>query len=291
MPAMPEMPEATTIVDRTYRRVVPMNPPYIALLDRIHRHLVPRTYVEIGVLHGHTLALALPGTTAIGVDPAPSVIYPLQRRTRVFKETSDDFFDRHDLSALLGGQPLDLAFIDGMHHFEFALRDLINLERYATADTTILVHDCYPFDEVTAARERTTKKWSGDVWKLIVCLKQWRPDLRIAVVDVAPTGLGVVRGLDASSTVLSDHYDEIVASYLALPFDSVAGDAKRTTLNGIPSDWDTVRALLPARRLRQANVHGLAARRAAGAVWWSVRGAPARHAAAKAARRAQPQTS
>ena len=44
--------------------------------------------------------------------------------------TSDDFFASHDLAQVLGGRPVDLAYIDGMHQFEFALRDFMNLERY-----------------------------------------------------------------------------------------------------------------------------------------------------------------
>jgi hypothetical protein len=34
--------------------------------------------------------------------------------------------------ALLGGLPVELGFIDGMHLFEFALRDFMNLERLCT---------------------------------------------------------------------------------------------------------------------------------------------------------------
>ena len=144
----------------------------------------------------------------------------MRRRTRIFRQTSDEFFAQHDLTRLFGGLPVDLAFIDGMHHFEYALRDFMNLERFSNAASTILIHDCLPIDETTADRERSTNVWSGDIWRLILLLREWRPDLRVSVVDSGPTGLGLVRGLDPASSVLRDHYDEIVAQYLSLPYRS-----------------------------------------------------------------------
>src|ERR1700733_3093946 len=101
---------------------------YHQILRRIHQHLRPGTYVEIGIEAGDTLALAAPGTLVIGIDPRPRLSYPLAEGVRIFPSTSDEFFAQHDLSAELGRRPLDLSFIDGMHLFEFALRDFINLE-------------------------------------------------------------------------------------------------------------------------------------------------------------------
>jgi hypothetical protein len=214
--------------------------------------------------------LALPGTRCIGVDPEPQVAFPLPRGTRIFHQTSDDFFAGNDLHTLFDGTPLDLAFIDGMHQFEFALRDFINLERYAGHRTTVLVHDCLPVDEVTAARERTTDFWSGDIWRLILLLRRWRPDLAVAVADRGPTGVGVITRLDPSSTVLTDHYEEIVAEYLALPYsalddgstDGRTGASKAEQLNVVPGDWTAVAHLLPSEPFRRTNLTLLKAVRA-----------------------------
>ena len=206
------------LVDRIYRRCLKPDLPYYDAMDLVHRHLVPRTYVEIGVATGRTLRLALPGTACVGIDPAPRLERPAAAGQQIFAQTSDDFFATHDLGAVLGGAPMDLAFIDGMHHFEFALRDFMNLERASHPDTTVLIHDCLPQSEEGAARERSTVLWSGDVWRLIVALREWRPDLGVAVADWGPTGLGVVRGLDRRSTVLADRYDEIVERLLAMPY-------------------------------------------------------------------------
>jgi len=193
-------------------------PHYLKILERLHRRLKPATYVEIGVSSGMALALAGPETQAIGIDPRPRIQHPLSARTRVFTETSDAFFAGRDLTGELGGRPVDLAFIDGMHRFEFALRDFMNLEQHCRPGATILVHDCYPLDERSATRERHATFWSGDVWRSIVALKRYRPELRIATLAVPPTGLGVIRCLDPASRVLAERYDEVVADVLAMDY-------------------------------------------------------------------------
>jgi hypothetical protein len=251
------------LVDRIYRRCVKPGLPYYDAMDLIQQHLVPRTYVEIGVATGRTLTLALPGTACVGIDPQPRLEHALRPGQEVFAQTSDDFFATHDLGSVLGGAPLDLAFIDGMHLFEFALRDFVNLERASHPDTTVLIHDCLPESEEGAARERTTVLWSGDVWRLIVLLREWRPDLEVSVVDWAPTGLGVVRGLDRRSTVLADHYDEIVAQYLAMPYRALDDGTMAEQLHQVPGTWDALRATLPDHPYRSGSVELLKARRAA----------------------------
>ena len=116
------------------------------LLDRIHCHLLPRTYVEVGVSTGKSLGLALPGTIAVGIDPEPKIRFAIDKSAEIFAEGSDDFFERHDLRQVLRGNDLDLAFVDGMHLFEYALRDFFHLERFSHAESTIMFHDCKPFD-------------------------------------------------------------------------------------------------------------------------------------------------
>src|SRR5690606_25190786 len=91
---------------------------YLTVLSRLHEHLRPRTYVEIGVFRGKSMQLVRPETTAIGVDPEPRLDAPLPPNARLFVETSDAFFER-DVRAELGGLPVDFAFIDGMHRFEY----------------------------------------------------------------------------------------------------------------------------------------------------------------------------
>lgn len=216
---------------------------YLHLLQRIHKHLEPHTYLEIGVAEGDSITLAGKGTLAIGIDPNPLLKRSLRPSVRVFRETSDEFFAKYNVKAELRGRPLDLAFIDGMHRFEYVLRDFINVESHCHSTSTVLIHDCYPLNEITAARDRVTRFWSGDVWKLVVCLKKYRPDLRIRVLAAPPTGLCVIRGLDRKSTVLRELLDALYQEFVPLPYSMLEPD-KRTALNLVTGDWNTMRRLL-----------------------------------------------
>jgi tetratricopeptide (TPR) repeat protein len=222
---------------------------YLDQLRRIHEALKPRTYLEIGVFKGQSLRLANPRTRAIGIDPAPQLEHPPGPRQTVHAIASDDFFVRHDIIAELGGERVELAFIDGMHLFEYALRDFINIERLAKPDSIVLVHDCYPLDRQTSSRNCETLFWSGDVWRLIPLLKKYRPDLSVNVIAAPPTGLGIIRGLNPESNVLRDRMDEIVAEFMDLDYTTLEG-RKAETLNRYPNEWPRIAELLrPAASL------------------------------------------
>jgi hypothetical protein len=224
-------------------------PSHYEALDFIHARLLPRTYVEIGVNRGNSITLALPGTRVVGIDPEPRLRHPISRSTRIFPWASDTFFELWDLEEALGGRKVDLAFIDGMHLFEYALRDFANLERHCTPDSVIVLHDCLPANPRVAARKRPRRGWTGDVWKLAVCLRRYRADLQTTVLDVPASGLGVVRGLDPQSTVLHERRAEILRELLPLDLDTPLGrEAKR---NRVPGDWETLRSVLPARPYRR----------------------------------------
>jgi hypothetical protein len=229
-------------------------PHYRRTLDLVHTRLLPRTYAEIGVAGGGTLSLVLPGTAAVAIDPKPRIRRPVPRSAKVFSMTSDEFFAAHDLRRLLDDRPVDVGFIDGMHLFEFALRDFINLERHCGPDSVLLLHDCYPVSEAAASREHAESmgNWSGDVWKVIACLKEHRQDLDVSVADIRPSGLGIVTGLDPTSTVLADRFDEICRRYVPLEYGFLA-EGKEEKLNRVDGDPRTVLSLLPGRPYRRGS--------------------------------------
>jgi len=216
---------------------------YLEVLSAIHSHLRPRTYLEIGVETGQSIALARPETRAIGIDPEPEVKVQLGSRTSIVMTTSDDYFATRNVRADLEGLPIDLAFIDGMHRFEFALRDFVNIEKHATPLSTVLIHDCYPLNRLTAERERQTVFWSGDIWRLVLLLRKYRPDLSVNVIATAPTGLGMVRRLDPTSRVLGERLEEIEHEFLALDYSVLDAD-KPGILALYPNDWERIKAIL-----------------------------------------------
>lgn len=194
---------------------------YYDIFDLIHRKLTPKTYLEIGVAQGRSMALVRRGTTSVGVDPDTGDLERLFFRSlenvpQLFRMTSDDFFSSHNLPELLGQPTVDIAFLDGLHLFEQTLKDFFNVERFSRPDSMILIHDCLPVNAVVASRKRSSGFWLGDVWKIIPCLKAIRPDLDIVTLPVRPSGLAVVRNLDPSSRVLERQFSSITEHFNAL---------------------------------------------------------------------------
>src|SRR6516225_9125356 len=92
---------------------------YVEFLSRLHTYLKPKTYFEIGTLNGHTLALSK--CDSIAVDPSFRLEVDIATGKSVcllFQMTSDDFFAKYNPQVLLRST-IDMAFLDGMHWFEF----------------------------------------------------------------------------------------------------------------------------------------------------------------------------
>lgn len=187
---------------------------YMRFFRRLHESHVFDWYLEIGCRGGRILSLSRGKT--IGVDP----VFRLQTDVlgskpvlHLFQEESDAFFRKNSLKALKA--KLSVTFIDGMHLFEYALRDFMNTEANSDSNGVILLHDCYPFSHEMTTRDLTKlpKIWTGDVWKMVPILKEYRPDLELVALDAAPTGLLLVKNLRPDSKKLAEAYDNIVEQY------------------------------------------------------------------------------
>ena len=197
-------------------------PEYYYLLRELHLLLRPAHYLEIGVQYGESLCLAEPETQTIGIDPEPEIRHEPTANTTVFPEKSDDFFAARKKEDVLGNGVIDLAFIDGMHLFESVLDDFIHVERWAGPHTIVLIHDTVPADALSVKRERQTRFWTGDVYKFVLCLKEFRPDLKIYNLNIGPSGLCFVGNLNPASTVLSDRRSEIVNRFMDIEYSTIA---------------------------------------------------------------------
>ncbi|MDX2104180.1 MAG: class I SAM-dependent methyltransferase [Alphaproteobacteria bacterium] len=226
----PNIPEAHVGLSLARRP----GPDYRAWLARLHIALKPGVYVEIGVEAGRTFGLVQADTLAIGIDPAADVPR-LPVKGQVYRVTSEEFFASilPTLPAALqqATQHIDLAFIDGDHRFASALHDFIALEARMTPGGVIVLHDTWPLSQHTAQPERATGFYTGDVWKLVPCLRALRPDLQILTLAAPPTGLTVVTGLDRTSRVLQQRQAAVLAAYADLPYSAAVEQQLALTAN------------------------------------------------------------
>lgn len=196
---------------------------YLDFLGRFAPACGARSYFEIGVNIGKSLRkIDLP---SVGVDPQfmfRDDIMGAKPELHLFQTTSDTFFQTRNLKAFFP-EGVDLAFLDGMHLFEFLLRDLINTEKAMGPGGVIFLHDCLPINAEMTERERRPGQrrdvelkshWTGDVWKLIPILQHYRPDLEITFIDCPPTGLVMLRKLDPGSQTLGAAYDTIINQWM-----------------------------------------------------------------------------
>ena len=225
---------------------------YLVVLKHLHTVLSPNNYLEIGVNQGESMILTNSTTRAIGIDPVMRKnCRSLPNHIHLYTMTSDDFFAQMDLPSILDGQRLEMAFIDGMHLFEFALRDFIQVERHSDPRGIVLLHDTYPMDFVSASRKGVTGFWTGDVWKIIPCLKKYRPDLQIHTIAAVPSGLTIVQNLDPESRVLERHLHAIYDEFIYQNFMEFQQNMA-ATVHLFPADLDRI-----TRELLTGAIRGL----------------------------------
>jgi len=212
--------------------------PYLEFLQLLASRLSPRSYLEIGTRAGASLAQVK--CDAICVDPQfefGSGLALGRKRTLLYQMTSDEFFANNDPRAVFPGG-IDLAFLDGLHRFEYLLRDFIGTERCCHAGSIVLIHDCLPLNyrmaERTMRRDdaespETWDAWTGDVWRLLPIVKKYRPDLRVLLLDCPPTGLVALTNLDPTSDVLVRGYYRIVDEFSAEDLEQIGLDTVWST--------------------------------------------------------------
>ncbi|NVK53914.1 MAG: class I SAM-dependent methyltransferase [Flavobacteriaceae bacterium] len=170
------------------------------------------SYLEIGVRDGKTIS-KIKAKFKVGVDPAYQLKKELVLKElfklndfKLFKLTSDNFFVNKAKKVFPNG--IDVVFVDGLHNYDQSLRDVLNSLKFLNQNGFIVLHDCNPkgaaqaypikesYAEVVAQLqnggiEGWTGEWNGDVWKTIVHLRTFNPDLKVITID-SDQGLGVI---------------------------------------------------------------------------------------------------
>lgn len=181
-------------------------PDYVEMLRAIHSWKKPKAYLEIASGHNRTLALAECRTISIGRPQfiQNKDISSKQNPIFLFQMDSLEFFESSHAKDLFP-DPIDLAFLDGIHLCEVLLIEFLNVEKIAKPDSVIALHDCLPLEvgitgrNATLATPQDPKRrgwWLGDVWRTALFLKRNRPDLVIRAYAAPPTGLVCITGLD-----------------------------------------------------------------------------------------------
>jgi predicted O-methyltransferase YrrM len=211
---------------------------YFRVLKGLHQRLKPNWYLEIGTFTGSSLRLV--DCNFVAIDPKFQLQHeaPLKGREMIFfQDTSDAFFDSPTAKNLTA--KIDLAFLDGLHHYEALLRDFINVEPLMAPGGMVILHDCLPYSVPMADRVQPPKtEWAGDVWKTLMILLEERPDLQIDVLDAAPTGLVIIRKMGAGKkNHLKTRYKSLQKIWDPVTLDSYPG--------GLAGFWDKL-TILPA---------------------------------------------
>lgn len=166
---------------------------FLASLNKVLR---PKVYLEIGVQYGASLVQAEAADVAYGVDPEPLIDFTPHKRPnqQLFQMTSDEFFEKRAFVL----PPVDLAFIDGMHLVEFALRDYLNVQKHMAPGGVIVFDDVLPYKNAIAGRVQPPGDWTGDVWKLYYILREGMYGQDPILVNTFPTGAMVLLDVEPS---------------------------------------------------------------------------------------------
>jgi len=213
------------------------------ILKLIHNCFNPKTYLEIGVQQGRSINLTNIKTQAIGIDPFKDDDIVFNKNIKMFHIESDDFFKNYDVCKEFENKKIDVALIDGMHLFDYVLRDFINVEKNCHKNSIILLHDTIPIDKISSDRIVSSGAWTGDVYKIIPILKKYRPDFKIYNISITPIGVCLVYNLNPYSDVLEKNYDNIYQEYINMTYDDIK-DNFEEKLSVLNLNLDEIKNLL-----------------------------------------------
>ena len=166
--------------------------------------LINRLLKNAGISFFKYASIGANGTIQIALNATNTLPdgMPANKNSELYYESSDLFFAQH-APPLFKDNPVDMAFVDGLHTYHQTFIDVINVLDFLSENGVILIHDCNPPTEASAYPSICIEDaaranppgwggyWCGDVWKSIVRLRATRSDLRVFVLD-CDFGIGVV---------------------------------------------------------------------------------------------------
>lgn len=193
----------------------------------------PVRYLEIGLSRGKTFE-AVSAIVRHAVDPVPRVsLRNMPAGTRVFVETSDEFFARS-----LESSGYDVVYVDGLHTWKQTYRDILNSFAHSPR-AIVLVDDVVPSDEISAMPEQeqslrlrrshgdNRNEWCGDVFKVVQVVSSRHPEIEMLTL-VSPGYPQTMMWLKDSSQGLSVRVETDARDVELAEFGTVFAD-------GIPS--------------------------------------------------------
>ena len=163
------------------------------VINRLCARRTAPTYLEIGVYRGETF-LAVAAARKIGVDPNfrfdIAEAQRIQPHASLLSMTSDAFFALPPV--VEGGY--DVVFIDGLHHADQTLRDLLNAVVWLKPDGVIVLDDMLPPSyhaslangahsiQLREHLRDPDQSWMGDVYRLAFFIDSFLQQFSVATV-------------------------------------------------------------------------------------------------------------
>ncbi len=209
------------IIDKAY--ALNENFSHMAIIQKLLKTIKPKNYLEIGVQAGYSITMAKSIKRVIGVDPLNALEFNLPKNIKMFFMTSDDFFKKKNIEWILKGK-IEMAFIDGMHLFDYVIRDFINVEKHCKKNSIVILHYTIPLNEHSSQRTLVEGAWTGDVYKAVMILRKYRPDLKIFNFLTGGIGTCVIKNLDPKNKILKCNYDKIINEFMDMPYSCIEND-------------------------------------------------------------------
>lgn len=142
-------------------------------------------YLEVGIKKGATLN-AVDAATIVGVDPHHWIdVSTCRTGMTIVPLPSDAYFEN-----VRGDERFDVVFVDGLHVFRQAYRDVLNAAAVLERGGAILIDDvvptsaaaAHPSKAISRALDPSSQAWMGDVYKVVIALDRFHPEIETRII-------------------------------------------------------------------------------------------------------------